>query len=108
MGSIITTISLDERTHEIAKSVPNLSEFVRTMLYMHADISSLTHIVQPFSEAKYSVREVDRNNRQTGKTKTYNLCNPFHSKGRCHICWPLGVTLADQIMALKFADGEEE
>tara|TARA_Y100001973_G_C5195140_1_gene333707 strand:+ start:2305 stop:2541 length:237 start_codon:yes stop_codon:yes gene_type:complete len=78
------------------------------MLYLHADISSLTHIVQPFSEAKYIIREIDPiTHQETGNNKVYNMCNPFISKGRCHICWPLGVRLSDQIMALSYAEEEE-
>lgn len=70
MATRITTISLDEKTAKIAKTLPNLSHFVRECLYRHA--------------ANMNVQECSRE-----KWEESDCCNPF-VQPVCFACWPNG------------------
>ena len=70
----VTTVSLDERTAAIAKSMPNFSHFVRECLLRH-HASSLNQDECPW----------------TTQERFANRCVP-RVKGRpvCFVCWPHG------------------
>ena len=70
----VTTISLDEKTAAIAKSLPNFSHFVRECLLRHH--ASLMNVDEcPFIRVE---RFGDR-------------CVPrVHNRPHCFVCWPHG------------------
>ena len=70
----VTTISLDEKTAAIAKSLPNFSHFVRECLLRHH--ASLMNVDEcPFNRVE---RFGDR-------------CVPrVHNRPHCFVCWPHG------------------
>ena len=71
---IVTSVSLDPETKEIAQTMPNFSSFVRTCLirWRNEQISDVyTH----------------RSPREVG---SYTVCYPFASNGLCVLCWPDG------------------
>ena len=70
MSRIIKTIALDEKTAEIAKSLPNFSHFVRECLYRHS--------------ARF-YDECTRNKNWRGTDR----CNPLQQP-TCWSCWPNG------------------
>lgn len=70
----VTTISLDEKTAAIAKSLPNFSHFVRECLLRH-HASSMNQEDCPFNRVE---RFGDR-------------CVPrVHNRPHCFVCWPHG------------------
>ncbi len=71
MSSIITTIALDEESRKIAKTLPNLSHFVRECLYRYA-----SNIMIEDCEREKPWRGTDR-------------CNPF-VQPVCFSCWTNG------------------
>ena len=73
MPSIITTISLDDKSKQIADTLPNLSHFVREALYRYA--------------SNMQVQECARETWQRGSN--HNRCNPFEQPV-CFSCWPNG------------------
>ena len=95
MVSFVRSVSVCETTAKIAGNIPNFSEFVRTMLLIHADESQLTHIQMPEDRATHFV------NLNNIHVTVQGRCNPFHSKGRCLICWPHGVSIDAQMWELK-------
>jgi len=71
---IVTSVSLDQETKEIAQTMPNFSSFVRTCLirWRNEQISNVyTH----------------RSPRTVG---IYTVCYPFATNGLCVLCWPDG------------------
>ncbi len=74
MSRRITTISLDDESHERAKKIGNLSAFVRDALLHEA--------------RKTSNQPVDYHNAMHSAT---GVCHPFKAQdGYCSICWPYG------------------
>lgn len=71
MASIITTIALDEESRKIAKTLPNLSHFVRECLYRYA--------------SNIMIEDCEREKPWRGT----NRCNPF-VQPVCFSCWPSG------------------
>ena len=69
----VTTILLDEETKGIARTLPNLSWFVRDALRTHRDTTSRT--VLP-DHPRYDI--------------TLGCCSPFTPTGICGVCWPDG------------------
>lgn len=96
MGHSIKSVSLCQTTAKIAGSIPNFSEFVRTMLLIHADESQLVHVVT--LEEDRVTHFVNLNGRSI---HLRGRCNPFHKNGRCLICWPVGTSIQDQLWDLK-------
>jgi hypothetical protein len=91
MSSIIRSVSLDEQTSVIAKSVPNFSRFVRECLLRY-------HAVEHQADCP-----VERINGE-GKGLVYGLCTP--SSGRiCLKHWPQGMPPMDDWR--KFRDMNE-
>jgi|TARA_B100001094_G_scaffold79152_1_gene75449 hypothetical protein len=74
MARRITTISLDDESHEQAKHVGNLSAFVRQQLQEHA--------------AQIKRQPVDYHN---AMHQGVGKCHPHRAlDGYCSICWPYG------------------
>lgn len=74
MSRRITTISLDDVSYEQAKSVGNLSLFVRSRLQDHAD--------------ERAQQPLDYHNAMHSALK---VCHPHKDpNGYCAICWPYG------------------
>ena len=96
MAHQIKSVSLCEVTAKIARSIPNFSEFVRTMLLIHADESQLCHVVT-LEEDRFT-HFINLNNVHV---TIKGRCNPFHKDGRCLICWPVGVSIDAQLWELK-------
>jgi len=69
---IIKSVSLDERTAQIAKELPNFSHFVRECLYRHA----ITVNSEVCDRDSMGFRGIDR-------------CNPM-VQPVCFVCWPQG------------------
>tara|TARA_R110000824_G_scaffold396638_1_gene598360 strand:- start:1909 stop:2343 length:435 start_codon:yes stop_codon:yes gene_type:complete len=70
MSRIIRTISLDQRTDELAGKKPNFSAWVRNQLLEDSQNVSLIHVTKAIFEKD-------------------GLCNPSGSP-RCTICFPYG------------------
>ena len=70
----VTTILLDEETKGIARTLPNLSWFVRDALRTHRDTTSRTVLAD---HPRYDI--------------TLGCCSPFIPAGVCGVCWPDGV-----------------
>ena len=70
MSSIVKSVALDEKSAEIAKSLPNFSHFVRECLFRHA--------------ARY-YDQCDREKNWEG----IDRCNPLMQPS-CWSCWPNG------------------
>lgn len=68
-----TTISLDEETKAIARTLPNLSWFVRDALRTHRDTTNRMILAE---HPRYDI--------------TTGCCSPFNNAGLCGICWPQG------------------
>ena len=69
----VTTINLDEETKAIARTLPNLSWFVRDALRNHRDTTDRTVLQE---HPRYDI--------------TLGCCSPFNSQGICGLCWPQG------------------
>ena len=70
----VTTISLDEKTAAIAKSLPNFSHFVRECL--------LRHHAQSMNQEDCPFNRVERFGHR---------CVPrVHNRPHCFVCWPHG------------------
>tara|TARA_R100001463_G_C3542616_1_gene222484 strand:- start:2174 stop:2587 length:414 start_codon:yes stop_codon:yes gene_type:complete len=70
----VTTISLDEKTAAIAKSLPNFSHFVRECLLRH-------------HASQMNVDECPFNKQE----RFGNRCVPrVHQRPHCFVCWPHG------------------
>jgi len=70
----VTTISLDEKTAVIAKSMPNFSHFVRECLLRH-HAQSMNNEDCPFNRVQ----------------RFGNRCVPrVHQRPHCFVCWPHG------------------
>ena len=70
----VTTISLDEKTAVIAKSLPNFSHFVRECL--------LRHHAQSMNQEDCPFNRVERFGHR---------CVPrVHNRPHCFVCWPHG------------------
>jgi hypothetical protein len=70
----VTTINLDEETKGIARTLPNLSWFVRDALRAHRDTNTRP-ILQ--DHPHYDI--------------VLGCCSPWRSEGVCGVCWPFGV-----------------
>jgi hypothetical protein len=123
MGRIVTTISLDEQSAEIAKNLPNLSQWIRTQLIMHHLMNGgePIHVAQYREHRNYVVRvPIERDGFGRVRFEEYNTrrCNPHHKKGRCEICWPSDLSIEEHILRIAaqvregnldpFCEGEEE
>lgn len=72
VGSYVTSIRLCERSRKIAKTLPNLSAFVRECILYEAGRWQIGEHVQPVLMEELGV------------------CNPFSNMGCCPLCWPDG------------------
>jgi hypothetical protein len=84
VGSRITTISLDEESAKIAKTLPNFSHFVRECLFRYASNKN----VESCTREKWIETE---------------LCNPF-VQPVCFSCWPNGAPPREAVKQFR-ADG---
>ena len=91
----VRSISLDKTTNAIADNIGNFSEFVRTMLLIHADKSGLTHTCSEGLRHTHVEDYHDKAHHVEG------MCNPFHVKGRCVLCWPITSPIESHLMILK-------
>lgn len=100
--SYVTTISLDEVTHSIAKErIRNLSGFVRDMIRIHYGAERHTMSVQ-----KYHVSLPGASFNDKPRMLTVPRCNPYSKLGRCYLCWPNGEgELEAQIIAAAEKEG---
>ena len=108
--SKVTTIRLDEQTAKIADNIPNLSEFVRHHLRLHAGDSESSHYYPP-NRRHYLVHIQSFQGDKPLATIDTLRCNPFSKKGTCLVCWPvIDGTILQQVEGLKEAwlDGLED
>lgn len=70
----VTTISLDDRSYAQAKSVGNLSAFVR----------------QQLEEEHQKQNNVPLDYHNAMRPHPLNMCYPYQGDGVCSICWPFG------------------
>ena len=97
--SNIVTISLDEVTRQIAKEIPNFSEWVRMQLYLFAHNVEEFHLFPPDyrNRGGYQMaRTVGPGMPLMWSHQTFK-CNPFSKRGRCFVCWPIGEDLELQL-----------
>ena len=71
MTRIIKTVSLDEKSAQLAKQMPNFSHFVRECLFRYA--------------SNFQAQECARDSLEEFEGK----CNPFIAP-TCFVCWPDG------------------
>jgi len=77
----VTTISLDEKTASIAKSLPNFSHFVRECLLRH-HAASMNNEDCPYNKQE----------------RFGNRCVPLsHQRPHCFVCWPHGKPSQDLV-----------
>ena len=112
MASIVTTISLCPKSHEIAKKLNNFSEFVRTALFVHAGDKESMHTMSRIRRANGGYRMVEDFLDVTYPDGTHQVfrhlavesgrCDPFDRAGQCAQCWPpMNGKIQDQVAALK-------
>ena len=83
----ITTVALDDKSAEIAKSMPNFSHFVRESLY------------------RYSASQLKAEECPNPKWQESQRCNPLAiNRGHCFICWPGG--RPEKALVKLFLDGK--
>jgi len=69
----VTSVSLDEETYQIAKSMPNRSAFIRECFRRWHAMETSTHI----------------------HPNETNKCYPYSNNGVCALCWPDGIPSLD-------------
>jgi len=77
---IVTSVSLDEETKEIASQMPNFSGFVRECLRRWRN--------EAIADNNRHIHPIERN----GET----ICYPYSKKGICGLCWSEGIPTQDQ------------
>ena len=93
MGRVVKTISLDEMTAKMAENIPNFSAWIRQQLIIEsiAQGGETLHIVEK-EKRKFSMKlptgKIDSFGRRGMKHEILDKCNPYHTNGVCHTCWP--------------------
>jgi hypothetical protein len=123
MGREIKTISLDKTTAQIAENIANFSQWVRQQLLLHhlLETGEPIHMVRQKIHRQYKVAiptHRDSFGRPVIESYNTNRCNPYHTDGRCSVCWPDHLSIEEHTLEIArlyqmgikdpYAEGEEE